>query len=94
MVDFKITFGEPFHYLGTGAFIIRNNAQMTARREEGSTVLYIEPFYGGSHKQLMDLLMHELPGDLYTLPGTKWHWRMRTSALHFSLILPHKHSYR
>ncbi|XP_064394952.1 tRNA-queuosine alpha-mannosyltransferase-like [Halichondria panicea] len=62
--------------------------------EDCSTVLYIEPYYGGSHQQLMDLLMEELPGDLYTLPATKWHWRMRTSALHFSLTLPHKESYR
>lgn len=56
--------------------------------------VYIEPFYGGSHKQLMDLLVRELPGDLYTLPATKWHWRMRISALHFSLVIPYNDSYR
>ena len=62
--------------------------------DDRPTVLFIEPLYGGSHKQLIDLLVDELPGDLFTLPASKWHWRMRTSALHFSLTVPHKDSYR
>ena len=57
-------------------------------------VLLIEPFYGGSHRQLADLLLQEFGGDLYTLPATKWHWRMRVSALYFAQTIPKKDTYR
>ena len=57
-------------------------------------VLLIEPFYGGSHRQLVDLLLQEFGGDVYTLPATKWHWRMRVSALHFAQTIPRKDTYR
>lgn len=52
------------------------------------TILYIEPYYGGSHKQMIDLLQREFGGVVYSLPDTKWHWRMRTSALHFAQVIP------
>ena len=57
-------------------------------------MIFVEPFYGGSHKQLVDLLKEQIGGDLFTLPAKKWHWRMRVSALHFALTIPREHSYK
>lgn len=65
-----------------------------------SEICIVEPFYGGSHKQLIDLILKELNAlnlkyDLFTMSAKKWHWRARCSALYFSTAIPKKpHKYR
>lgn len=51
-----------------------------------SSWLYLEPYYGGSHRALADALARDLPMEfvLWTLPARKWKWRMRAAALHFA----------
>lgn len=65
-------------------------------KKKMKTVLLIESFYGGSHKQLMDLLHTEFQSstELYTMPGKKWHWRARTSALYFAQVIPINHNFQ
>jgi hypothetical protein len=57
-------------------------------------VIIIEPFYGGSHKQLIDFLttfcLKDIPFETHTLPAKKWHWRARTSALYFAQNISRK----
>lgn len=57
-------------------------------------VLLLEPFYGGSHKQLVDLLIRDQDWTLWTLPPKKWHWKSRTAALIYSQTLPREQDYR
>lgn len=49
-------------------------------------VLALEPYYGGSHRAVLDGLVERLEHlgvafDLLTLPPRKWKWRMRGSAI-------------
>jgi len=52
----------------------------------GLKILFLEPFYGGSHKDFADGLVkhsrHRIT--LKTLPDRYWKWRMRGAALHFA----------
>lgn len=63
-----------------------------------SDICIIEAFYGGSHKQLIDMIEQDLKldkkYDLFTMSSKKWHWRARCSALYFSQIIPKKHNYK
>ena len=53
-------------------------------------ILFLEPFYGGSHREFADgLLAHSRHRiELVTLPARWWKWRMRGAALHFCREIP------
>lgn len=63
-------------------------------------LLMLEPFYGGSHKQLIDGICHHFSYvgfqsfDLVTLPAKKWHWKARCSALQFFHTIPKEMKYK
>ena len=45
-------------------------------------ILFLEPFYGGSHREFADgLVQHSRQRiELHTLPARFWRWRMRGAA--------------
>ncbi len=53
-------------------------------------ILMLEPWYGGSHRGFVDLLMKEIDADwqLVSLPGRHWKWRARGSAPYFAQTIP------
>lgn len=46
-------------------------------------ILALEPYYGGSHRAVLDGLVEHVEADwtLLTLPARKWKWRMRGAAI-------------
>ncbi len=58
-------------------------------------VLFLESFYGGSHRDFADGLMenshHAI--ELVTLPGRFWKWRIRGAALSFLKLIPDPRGY-
>ncbi len=46
-------------------------------------ILALEPYYGGSHRAVLDGLTEAVDADwtLLTLPARKWKWRMRGAAI-------------
>lgn len=58
--------------------------------------LFLESFYGGSHKEfargLVEHSRHEI--ELVTLPERNWKWRMRGASLHFINTVGALSSYR
>ncbi|KPL09459.1 hypothetical protein AMJ71_06350 [candidate division TA06 bacterium SM1_40] len=53
---------------------------------DSNAVLVLEPYYGGSHRMLIEGLREHIPlrFELLTLPPRKWKWRMRGAAMTFS----------
>lgn len=52
-------------------------------------ILAIEPYYGGSHRAVLDGLVTRIDAEwtLLTLPARKWKWRMRGAAINFAAQL-------
>ncbi len=52
-------------------------------------ILFLEPFYGGSHQQWIDgykqFSSHQIT--VYSLPNRFWKWRMQGAAITFSTLL-------
>lgn len=48
-------------------------------------ILYLEPYYGGSHRTIADAFIDhtQFNVDLLTMPARHWKWRLRGSAYHF-----------
>ncbi|NTU70888.1 MAG: DUF3524 domain-containing protein [Coriobacteriia bacterium] len=46
-------------------------------------ILALEPYYGGSHRAVLDALVDHVDAEwtLLTLPARKWKWRMRGAAI-------------
>ncbi len=57
--------------------------------------LFLEPFYGGSHRDFADgLVTHSRYDiDLVTLPDRFWKWRMRGAAIYWSRRIDHLEQY-
>ncbi len=61
----------------------------------GKKVLFLEPFYGGSHREFADGLVENsrFEIDLHTMAQRSWKWRMRGASLYFSRKIPNPEIY-
>jgi glycosyltransferase involved in cell wall biosynthesis len=52
-------------------------------------ILALEPYYGGSHRAVLDGLVSRIDAEwtLLTLPARKWKWRMRGAAITMAIEL-------
>lgn len=62
-------------------------------------LLILEPFFGGSHKQLIDTVLSELDFnhisyDIFTLPPKKWPWKARCGSLMLNEMIPEGKEYK
>ena len=50
-------------------------------------ILFVEPYYGGSHREFLDGLKSHSAHDVdcVTLPALNWNWRMNASAVYLAL---------
>ncbi|MBW2448880.1 MAG: DUF3524 domain-containing protein [Deltaproteobacteria bacterium] len=64
-------------------------------KEKNFKFLFLEPFYGGSHKDFAQGLVSnsKYKIDLVTLPARFWKWRMRGAALYFFKKIPSLKNY-
>lgn len=66
---------------------------MARQGQARPVVALVEPFYGGSHRQLVDLLGSRLREQrvevsLCILPARKWHWRLQAASLRLAGEIP------
>ncbi|XP_062568924.1 glycosyltransferase-like domain-containing protein 1 [Saccostrea cucullata] len=68
---------------------------MNSTSETKAVNLLVEPFYGGSHKQLIDMIYSAIPDcHLVTMTAKKWHWRSRVAALYLAQNIPFSENYK
>jgi glycosyltransferase involved in cell wall biosynthesis len=76
-----------------GLTVTPNGSSLKLKKK--SRFLFLEPFFGGSHREFAEGLVsnsrHRI--DLLTLPARFWKWRMRGAALYFIKKIPSFENY-
>ena len=47
-------------------------------------IIFLEPYYAGSHRYFADKFAELFGADLFTLPGRHWKWRMHGASIKFA----------